>query len=147
MAELMNTREVAEYLRLKERKIYDLVREKRIPCTRVTGKWLFPKRLVDAWLAKGPRFPRRSGATPPAPPVITAAMIRCWSGACANPAATWRPGRRQPRRSAPLRRGEAMVCALHVVDPASGEYNLRWSRRWAPTACSSNGPGASRGWW
>lgn len=53
MPELMNTREVAEYLRIKERKVYDLVREKRIPCARVTGKWLFPKRLIDAWLAEG----------------------------------------------------------------------------------------------
>ncbi len=113
MAELMNTREVAEYLRLKERKIYDLVREKRIPCTRVTGKWLFPKRLVDAWLAKGPRFPRRSGATPPAPPVITAAMIRCWSGACANPAATWRswPAAASTVCAASPRRGDGVRAA------------------------------------
>src|SRR3546814_17753239 len=43
MGELMTTQEVADYLRLKERKIYELVRQKRIPCTRVTGKWLFPK--------------------------------------------------------------------------------------------------------
>ena len=55
--ELMNTREVAEYLRIKERKVYDLVRQKRIPCTRVTGKWLFPKHLVDLWVAEGTNVP------------------------------------------------------------------------------------------
>ncbi len=46
----MTTREVADYLRLKERKIYDLVAAKAIPCTRVTGKWLFPKSLIDLWI-------------------------------------------------------------------------------------------------
>jgi Helix-turn-helix domain len=30
--ELLTTREVADYLRIKERKVYDLVRERRIPC-------------------------------------------------------------------------------------------------------------------
>jgi hypothetical protein len=31
--EMMNTREVAEYLRLKERKVYELVAARLIPCT------------------------------------------------------------------------------------------------------------------
>src|SRR3546814_13978334 len=52
MGELMTTQEVADYLRLKERKIYELVRQKRIPCTRVTGKWLFPKAEIDQWLGR-----------------------------------------------------------------------------------------------
>ena len=48
--EMMTTAEVAEYLRLGERKIYDLVREGVIPCVRVTGKLLFPRRAIDLWL-------------------------------------------------------------------------------------------------
>src|ERR671925_2437787 len=47
---LLTTREVADYLRIKERKVYDLVRERRIPCIRVTGKWLFPKALIELWV-------------------------------------------------------------------------------------------------
>ena len=65
----MTTREVAEYLRIKERKVYDLVRDKRIPCTRVTGKWLFPKHLIDHWLATGTEFPDRAAALEPTPAV------------------------------------------------------------------------------
>lgn len=49
-AEMMDTHEVADYLRVKERKIYELVRDKKIPCARVTGKWLFPRALIDEWL-------------------------------------------------------------------------------------------------
>jgi len=38
----LTTAEVADYLRLKERKVYDLVSQGVIPCVRVTGKLLFP---------------------------------------------------------------------------------------------------------
>ncbi len=47
---LMTTAEVAAYLRLRERKVYDLVRQGLIPCTKITGKLLFPKQAVDLWL-------------------------------------------------------------------------------------------------
>ena len=46
----MTTKEVAAYLRIKERRVYELVRRRAIPCTRVTGKWLFPTALVDLWV-------------------------------------------------------------------------------------------------
>lgn len=46
----MTVREVARYLRLNEKKVYELVNEGRIPATRLTGKWLFPRNLVDQWL-------------------------------------------------------------------------------------------------
>ena len=55
MRELMSTREVAEYLRLKERKIYDLVSQAVIPHSRVSGKLLFPRALVDEWVRRGMR--------------------------------------------------------------------------------------------
>jgi excisionase family DNA binding protein len=51
MSDFMTTKEVAAYLRIKERRVYELVRQRAIPCTRVTGKWLFPKTLIDLWLA------------------------------------------------------------------------------------------------
>ncbi len=51
-AEYLTTRELAVLLRIKERKVYDLASSGDIPCTRATGKLLFPKREVDAWLAR-----------------------------------------------------------------------------------------------
>ncbi len=48
----LTVRQVAEYLQLNEKKIYALVQEGRIPATRATGKWLFPKQLVDDWLVE-----------------------------------------------------------------------------------------------
>lgn len=126
MAELMNTREVAEYLRLKERKIYDLVREKKIPCTRVTGKWLFPKRLVDAWLAEGTEIPKEiERRVHPAPPVIVGShdplLEWCVRESGCDLALLAGGSLDGLRRFAD---GEAMVCALHVLDPGSGAYNI-----------------------
>ena len=50
MRQLMSTKEVADYLRLKERKIYDLVSQGEIPHSRVSGKLLFPRTLIDEWV-------------------------------------------------------------------------------------------------
>ncbi len=46
----MSVKQVAEYLQINEKKIYALIREQKIPATKVTGKWLFPRELVDRWL-------------------------------------------------------------------------------------------------
>ena len=49
--EMMNTKEVAAYLGVHEKQVYVLIKAQRIPATRVTGKWVFPKHLVDEWIA------------------------------------------------------------------------------------------------
>jgi excisionase family DNA binding protein len=46
----MSVRQVAEYLHLNEKKIYALVSEGAIPATKVTGKWMFPRELIDRWM-------------------------------------------------------------------------------------------------
>ncbi len=48
----MSVRQVAEYLHLNEKKIYELVKDQSIPATKVTGKWLFPRGMVDRWLTE-----------------------------------------------------------------------------------------------
>lgn len=46
----LSTKDVAELLEVNEKMIYSLVSEKGLPATKVTGKWLFPRRLVEQWL-------------------------------------------------------------------------------------------------
>jgi len=48
--EMLTTKEVAEHLSINEKQVYRLIREKKIPATRITGKWLFPKGLIDEWV-------------------------------------------------------------------------------------------------
>jgi excisionase family DNA binding protein len=48
--EMMNTKEVSRYLNIHEKQIYALIHAGRMPATRVTGKWLFPKKVIDQWV-------------------------------------------------------------------------------------------------
>ena len=68
--QLFTTAEAAAYLRLKERKIYEMVAEGAVPCTKVTGRWLFPKAELDQWLAAS--VSRPAGMTRPEPAPIVA---------------------------------------------------------------------------
>ncbi len=49
-ASFMNVKQVASYLQLNEKKVYALVSDGQIPATRVTGKWMFPRELIDRWM-------------------------------------------------------------------------------------------------
>jgi putative molybdopterin biosynthesis protein len=69
MPELLTTDEAAGYLRLSERKLYELVANGAVPCTKVTGKWLFPKAALDRWLAAGYAGPA-AFVQAPAPPIV-----------------------------------------------------------------------------
>jgi excisionase family DNA binding protein len=46
----LDVKQAAEYLNLNEKKVYSLVSEGRIPGTKVTGKWMFPRELIDRWM-------------------------------------------------------------------------------------------------
>jgi len=65
---LLTTSEAAEYLRIRERKLYELIAERQIPCTKVTGKWLLPRPDLDRWLLAG--MARPYGVIPAEPPPI-----------------------------------------------------------------------------
>ncbi len=121
----MTTREVADYLRIKERKVYDLVREKRIPATRVTGKWLFPKHLIDRWVARGTAFPDMAAAMVPPPPVAAGSHdpLLEWSLRESGCGLAMMSGGSLDGLEAVLA-GDAVICGLHVLeDGDSGTYN------------------------
>ncbi len=46
----MNVKQVSRYLHLNEKKVYSMVNQGVIPATKVTGKWMFPKELIDKWM-------------------------------------------------------------------------------------------------
>ena len=50
MSDFLTTKEVADLLRLKERKVYDLAARGEIPCVKATGKLLFPKAEINQWI-------------------------------------------------------------------------------------------------
>lgn len=128
MPELMSTKEVADYLRVKERKVYELVRDGQIPCTKVTGKYLFPKHLIDLWLGRSTEFPGGvpvPAAQPTAPPVVAGSHDPLLEWALREShcgLALMAEGSLDGLKR--LGAAEAQVCGMHVLDSGSGTYNL-----------------------
>lgn len=48
----LTTKELAALLRIKERKVYELASGGALPVSRVTGKLLFPRTMIEAWLQR-----------------------------------------------------------------------------------------------
>jgi excisionase family DNA binding protein len=66
--------EVAELLRLKERRVYALARAGALPSRRVTGRLLFPRAEIERWLGgrgtRAPAQPAAAAAAAPEPAVL-----------------------------------------------------------------------------
>jgi excisionase family DNA binding protein len=67
LPDYLTTEEAALYLRLSERKLYELVANGAVPCSKVTGKWLFPRVALDRWIASGLASPEGLQLAAPAP--------------------------------------------------------------------------------
>jgi len=66
MQKLLSTKEVAEFLNVNEKMIYSLVSEKALPATKITGKWLFPRHLVEQWVETNTiNYPDNGSRLPP----------------------------------------------------------------------------------
>jgi putative molybdopterin biosynthesis protein len=127
--EFLTTSEAAEYLRLGERKLYELVTSGAIPCSKVTGKWLFPRHELDLWVLSGLVRPNGMLVTEP-PPVVGGSqddllewsMRESGSGLASLSEGTMRGVDR-------LLRGEVIATAIHfhgevVSANASGDTNV-----------------------
>lgn len=122
-AAFLTTREVAELLRLKERRVYALAARGEIPCTRATGRLLFPREAILRRLASGERDA----------PVAPAAATGLLAGSH-DPLLEWAVRQSESGLATlfdgsldglgRLARGEAEAAGLHLFDPASGEWNV-----------------------
>ena len=46
--EIMDIKEAANYLRVKERTLYSLVKNRKVPGIKIGGQWRFKKKQLDA---------------------------------------------------------------------------------------------------
>jgi excisionase family DNA binding protein len=128
--DLLTTAEAAEYLRLKERKLYELVSQGAIPCTKVTGKWLFPKAELDHWLASSLVRPDGLGRREPMPivggshdPLLEWALRESGSGLATLPEGS-------EAGLARFVQGELVAAAIHLHGLERGlDANVETMRR------------------
>jgi len=122
MHRYLTTKEVADLLRLKERKVYDLAASGDIPCTRATGKLLFPRDGVDAWLSSNTDAGAVVSQRPNVflgshDPLLDWALLESRCGI-----ATFFDGSQDGLERFSARQG--IATGLHLFDAASGEWNV-----------------------
>ena len=124
ISEYLTTRELAELLRIKERKVYDLASSGEIPCSRAMGKLLFPRHAVEAWLAES-----SSGYAPAAsiqgPPVVLGSHDPLLEWALRESRcglATFFDGSLDGLDR--FARGEGVATGLHLFDPETKGWNV-----------------------
>jgi len=140
--EMMNTKEVAHYLGIHEKQVYALIKSKKIPATRVTGKWVFPKKLIDEWIdsdAKtGLEQARKksrgiegallaSGSNDPILDMLHSYMKKSYPEFYIFSANT---GSTDGLKA--LNLGYTDIAWSHLLDPKSGEYNIPFLSNYLP---------------
>ncbi|OGX15603.1 MAG: hypothetical protein A2166_02400 [Omnitrophica WOR_2 bacterium RBG_13_41_10] len=53
---LMTIEDLAGYLKVTRRTIYDWLKHNKVPALKVVGQWRFKREKIDAWLENQSRF-------------------------------------------------------------------------------------------
>jgi excisionase family DNA binding protein len=140
--EMMNTKEVARYLGIHEKQVYALIKSKKIPSTRITGKWVFPRKMIDEWIEsntrKGLEQVRQkskriegallaSGSNDPILDMLHTYMRKSYPEFYIFSANT---GSTDGLKA--LNLGYTDIAWSHLLDPKSGEYNIPFLSNYLP---------------
>jgi len=140
--EIMNTKEVARYLGIHEKQVYALIKLKRVPCTRVTGKWVFPRKLIDEWIDSDARIGLKearqkskriegallaSGSNDPILDMLQTYLKKSYPEFYIFSANT---GSTDGLKA--LNMGYTDIAWSHLFDPKSGEYNIPFLSTYLP---------------
>ena len=133
---LMTTKELAAYLSLNEKKIYALVKKGAIPFTKVTGKYLFPRDLINRWIedsivatstGKGDGRVMITGSHDPAVDLLASEVNRRYADFTMLTASVG-----STRGIEMLRDGGTDMAGIHILDPETSGYNLPWLEKHTP---------------
>ena len=140
--EMMNTKEVASYLEIHEKQVYALIKEGKIPCTKATGKWIFPKHIIDSWIddnsrsgmnqakEKAARMPGALLAAGSNDPVLDLLLSTL---RLSNPdILIFSANTGSSQGLTALGKGLVDIAWSHLFDKDSGQYNVPFISRLAP---------------
>lgn len=140
--DMMSTKEVAKYLDIHEKQVYALIREDKIPCTKVTGKWIFPKNLIDDWIQKSAKSGMKearakslhiagsllaAGSNDPVLDVLIAFLREAHPDFYIFSAGTG-----SMEGLSALKRGYVDLAWCHLFHPETGLYNIPYVERLLP---------------
>ncbi len=150
MPEFLTTKEVAALLRIKERKVYELVSDNAIPVSRVTGKLLFPREMIEAWVWQHADYAAGTEGLHGRPPVLAGShdpLLEWALRESGSELAAFFDGSLDGL--ARLAAGKAIAAGLMSTSPRPRTGTAATSGAPWPAcrSCCWNGRGARRGWW
>lgn len=128
MQELLTTKELAEFLRLNEKKIYQLIRDVGIPHVKIAGKWLFPRSHITRWIDE--RVQRENDiAIAGSDDILLARLLAHYSRDKFPQSLTCYAPIGSMKGIQALAMSKCQACCVHLLDLETGEYNLPFLRR------------------
>jgi excisionase family DNA binding protein len=121
--ELLNTKEIAAYLKINEKKVYQLIQEGSIPCTRAVGKWLFPLEQINRWLEEQTELAKSiliAGSDDP----LLGSLMEEFNQLHFPKQLIFHAAVGSQRGLMALAEGKAQVAGIHLFHPPTGKYNL-----------------------
>ncbi len=142
--EMLTAREAAEYLNLNEKVIYRLVKERRLPGSRITGKWTFSRSQLREWIEShslegtglGPRLsePEAKNALLIAGSddlLLGRVLAKTLHSECRE-LITFYATTGSLGGIRAIREGKAHLAGVHLYHPKSGQYNLPYLGNFVP---------------
>ena len=131
MDKLLTTKELAGFLRLNEKKVYQLVKEGNIPHVRIAGKWLFPERHITRWIDENVQR-ERDILIVGSNDVLMERLVLLYSQENFPGSVAFYSSMGSSRGVHALSLKKGQVCCTHLLDTETGEYNLPFLDRVLP---------------
>jgi excisionase family DNA binding protein len=129
MKELLTTKELADFLRLNEKKIYQLVRDAGVPHVRIAGKWLFPRDHIERWIDEEVHREKNILLVGSDDMLMSRLLAHFSQRHMEETLVFYSPvGSLNGIKALAERKGHA--CCTHLLDVDTGEYNLPFLRRY-----------------
>ena len=125
--EILSAKELSRYLKINEKKIYQLVRASTLPHTKIGGKITFAKELIDGWIAESTEREKHlyiAGSDDP----LLRRIIDTYNKEEANTIFYAPVGSINGLKL--LKSGAANLACVHIVDVEKKEYNVGYVERY-----------------
>jgi putative molybdopterin biosynthesis protein len=125
--EILSAKELSRYLKINEKKIYQLVRSSTLPHTKIGGKIAFAKELIDAWIAENTERERHlyiAGSDDP----LLRRIIDAYNKE--EPSTIFYAPVGSINGLKLLKSGAANLACVHILDVERKEYNVGYLDRY-----------------
>ena len=127
VVEILSAKELSRYLKINEKKIYQLVRSSTLPHTKIGGKIAFAKELIDAWIAENTEREKHLYIAGSDDPLIRR-VIDTYNKEESSTIFYAPVGSMNGLKL--LRSGAANLACVHILDVEKKEYNTGYMERY-----------------